>query len=45
MKIAKQPVTYGETHSDPGRPVAAGGHGGELGDGGRVTAEGPGVLC
>lgn len=32
-------------HSDPGSPVAARGRGRELGDGGRVTAEGPGVLC
>ena len=27
------------------RLVAAGGHGGELGDRRRMTAEGPGVLC
>lgn len=45
IKIAKQPVAYGEIHSDPGRLVAAGGHGGELGDRRRMTAEGPGVLC
>lgn len=31
---AKQPATYGEIYSGPGRPVAASGRGGGLGGGG-----------